>query len=227
MDKATDWKNFVALINAADENIDGSYKPRSETALALAFESLKQYQLIDVARAVHRLMRESPYKIKPADIVRVISGTPADRGAEAWMLFKQAIWHNGSFDSVAFGDPAIHWAILKMGGWERVAREYEQMDDRDLGFREKDFRQLYERGLIVASFDNAPGKERVPRYLWGECERNNRVNGFTLDHTPIYEVDKARKLDRRLHKSEVAALESTEAQCISPIAGKAAGRLTA
>lgn len=212
MDKATDWKKFVALINAADENVDSNYKPRSETALALAFEALRQYQLIDVARAIHRLMRESPYKIKPADIVRVIGGTPSDRSALAWQTFKRALFEHGSFDSVAFGDAAAHYAIMRMGGWERVAKELEILDDRELEFRSKTWRQIYERGLEVASFDDVPGREKVPRYLWGECERNNREGGWSLDATPIHEIGTGRTLDRQRHKDEIAALENPDSQ---------------
>lgn len=186
MDKR-DWKRFVAVIDAADENCG---KPRSKEAVALMFEVLKGFDIDDVARAVHRLMLESPYRITPADISRIIGGTASDKSALAWQIFKFAICAHGSFDSVVFPDAAYHWAIGRMGGWERVAREYEQLTDKELGFRERDFRQLYECGLKVASFDAVPGKEQVPRHLQGECERNNLEMGIEVDHlsAPIVDV---------------------------------------
>lgn len=196
MDKAADWKKFVALINAADENIDSNYKPRSETALAMAFEVLKQYPLTSVARAVYKLMAESPYKIKPADIVREICGTSEDRSAIAWQTFKKAIGRHGSFDSVIFPDAAYHYAIIKMGGWEQLAKEYEQLSDKELAFKEKTWRQIYETGLNVASFEPLEdGKVGVPRYLMGECERNNRSLRYEInDITPLYDVESGRRI---------------------------------
>lgn len=220
MDKG-DWKKFVAIVNAADENVG---KPRSKEAVAMMFEVLKDYDIADVARAVHRLMRSSPYCIKPSDVVREIDGTASDRSAEAWQLFKRALYDHGSFDSVAFPDPAYHWAILKMGGWEVTAREFEQYDDRELNFREKDFRQLYERGMAVASFEDVPGRQRVPRYLWGECERNNRECGYSLEFTPIYAVAEGRKIPRSEIESLTSGARAT-ARPISDIAAKAISRL--
>lgn len=216
-----DVQGFCKLIEGADKTMGA--KPRDKDALMLMFNALRQYSLVEISAAVCKLLLESPYIVKAADIARVIGGTPSDRSALAWQTFKRALFEHGSFDSVAFGDPAAHYTIIRMGGWERLAKELEILDDRELEFRSKTWRQIYERGLEVASFDDIPGRERVPRYLWGECERNNREGGWSLEATPIHEIGTGRRLDRE----RLAAIgESTETR--SPIQmGKAIRRLTA
>lgn len=58
-----------------------------------------------------------------------------------------------------------------------MSREYGELTDKELQFREKSWRQLYEVGLKCATWDN------VPPYFAGNFERNNREGGY-LDHIP-------------------------------------------
>ena len=54
---------------------------------------------------------------KPADIVRQLHGTHADRSLVAWGKVREAMGRVGGYESVAFDDPAIHSAIEDIGGW--------------------------------------------------------------------------------------------------------------
>jgi hypothetical protein len=172
MTKTEDWGKFCALVRAADETI--SARPRSEPAMALMFEALLAFDIADVARAVSHHVRKSPYPVKPSDVASFLEGSPEERSQAAWRTFLRAVGRYGYYDSVRFPDPAYHYAIQELGGWERLCEELHCLTDREAQFRAREFRQPYETGLRVASWDGAPGKVRVPQYLWGFFERDNR-----------------------------------------------------
>lgn len=129
MDEIRDWPEFLNVLKAADE-VAGC-KVRSEAALTLMFEALSQYSLDDIKRAVAAHIQTSPFAIKPADIVKYLSGSAEDRSVYAWRVFVQALGRYGYYDSVAFPDPAYHFAIIRLGGWEKVSQEYGQLSERE------------------------------------------------------------------------------------------------
>lgn len=59
---------------------------------------------------------------KPADIVRALDGTRADRSSLAWAKVLTAIQRVGAYATVAFDEPAIHNALQDLGGWPTVCR---------------------------------------------------------------------------------------------------------
>lgn len=177
MDKRRDWNAFCDLMRTADE-VAVNTKPRSEAALALMFGVLRRFGFDDVRDAVSRHVSESRFAVTPSDIVRLIDGSPDERSQAAWRLFLRAVERHGYYDSVRFPGPAYHYAIQQLGGWERLCGELSGLTDRELQFRAKDWRQLYETGERVASWDGEGGKARVPAYLRGFYERDCREKGL-------------------------------------------------
>ncbi|MGL4576992.1 MAG: DUF6475 domain-containing protein [Burkholderiaceae bacterium] len=57
---------------------------------------------------------------KPADLVRQLVGTHADRSLVAWGKVNEAMRAVGAYESVVFDDPTIHAAIEDIGGWPAV-----------------------------------------------------------------------------------------------------------
>jgi hypothetical protein len=167
-----DWKEFYGLILAADDMMRAG--PRGEAAISLMFSVLSDYGMADVRAAVGKHVKGSPYPVKPADIVSLIDGAPDERSLLAWETFLRAAERYGCYDSVRFPDPAYHYAIQHMGGWERLSEELHRMTDKEIQFRSRDWRRLYEAGLRIAAWGGERGKERVPEYLWGFFERDNR-----------------------------------------------------
>ena len=102
---------------------------------------------------------------KPADIVRALQGTHADRSLIAWGKVLDAIHRIGAYQSVEFEDKAIHCAITDMGGWPAVCRT--EIDA--LPFVQKRFCDAHR----VYSARGAPD---VPR-LAGEHEQTNAKIG--------------------------------------------------
>lgn len=106
---------------------------------------------------------------KPADIVRQLKGTAADRSLVAWGKVMDAIRRVGAYQSVAFDDGAIHAAIEDMGGWPAVCRS--QMDE--LPFMQKRFTDLHR---AYSARPDATWPARLP----GEHE----VTNATIGHAP-------------------------------------------
>jgi hypothetical protein len=103
---------------------------------------------------------------KPADIVRQLQGTHADRSLMAWGKVYEAIRTVGGYASVDFGDAATHQAIVDMGGWATLCRS--EIDE--LPFLQKRFCEAHR-------VYSQRGAENAPPALAGEHELLNRLQG--------------------------------------------------
>ncbi len=160
-----EFKEFCAVMAAAAETLN---QPKlTMLGHRTAFAVLQEYPLEAVKAAIHRHLRESPFMPKPADVVRYVEGTADDRGAMAWGHVVRAIRQHGHYESVRFDDPAIHYAIDRMGGWRKLCGMLED----ELPFREKDFREHYRRGEQATWRD-------VPSRFVGEIELHNTQQGW-------------------------------------------------
>jgi hypothetical protein len=117
---------------------------------------------------------------KPADIVRQLQGTHADRSLVAWGKVLEAMRRVGAYQSVAFDDPAIHAAIMDMGGWPTVCRS--EIDD--LPFLQKRFCDLH-RVFAQRASGGYLG------HLAGEYEAINGLKGSRVE-PPVLVGDEKR-----------------------------------
>jgi len=161
-----DFKKFMALLALVADTYS---QPRlSEDAVKLYFKVLSDYSLDEVSQAIMEHIKQSPYMPKPADIIRIIEGTAEDRASEAWYHVLKAIQQYGYYESVQFDNPAIHYAIERMGGWQKLC----QLTEEELPFRERDFIKHYVRGERMATWD------KVPLRFMGKHEQDNVFNGW-------------------------------------------------
>lgn len=87
--------------------------------------ALAGYSIEQVAKAFDEHAADpkaGSFMPKPADLIRLLAGTHEDRALLAWGKVLAAIERVGSWQSVAFDDPAIHAAIVDLGGWQQVCR---------------------------------------------------------------------------------------------------------
>ena len=194
MDKQRDWKAFCGLIKAADEMTTG--KSRSAAALSLMFDVLARYGLEEVKDAVRACIEKNKFLVTPADIVRHIDGDPHEKSAAAWRLFLRAFERYCYFDSVRFPEPAFHYVIEQYGGWVKLCEEWRYLTSKELEFREKDWRTLFEVGSRVASWDERPGKIKVFPYQVGFFEINNRAGGYDAFIPDVYDVSTGTMIPR-------------------------------
>ncbi len=191
-----DWKPFCALMEATAESLGA--KPRSEAGLLIIFEALRPYPFEAVRAAVgkHLVSAEGKFFPTAAHIVQQIRGTEAERAELAWRRVVSAVSRRGCYDSVRFPEPAYHFAIRELGGWERLVSMVDAMTDREIEFFGQKFAKLYAAGERCASWTPTAGRECVPAYFQGSFERENRARGF-LDAIPApVDALTGEKLDR-------------------------------
>lgn len=139
-------------------------------ALTVWWQACQPFELEQVAKALtaHAMDPErGRFPPMPADLARVLQGTRTDRSLMAWAKVMDAIRAAGAWRSVAFDDPAIHAAIVDIGGWVAVCTG--QADDLP---------HLQRRFCDSHKAYTARGEFEFPPLLDGEFDAENRLNGF-------------------------------------------------
>jgi len=147
-------------------------KPLSSLLVEIYWQTLRDFEWEDVQRAFKAHARNpdcGQYFPKPADVVRFIEGSGETKALEAWSKVEDAIYHVGSYQSLAFDDAIIHAVLEDMGGWVKLC----MVSLEELPFRSHEFQKRY-RGFV-----DKPLK-RYPQYLWGIAECENAKNGYPL-----------------------------------------------
>ena len=157
-DEILDFVNDLTIMPG------GKDLSRMKTAL---FTSLSQYPLDVVAKALNAHCRSEKFFPTLADIIRQIEGTPDERAALAWALVMKAKRKYKLRKAIRFPVPAIHFAIEKMGGWEKI---FWSVDDSNESFKGAEFQKFFKIGERCASWDFEPGKIKVCSYFPSEEE---------------------------------------------------------
>lgn len=162
------------------------------------FASLSQYPLDVVAEALNAHCKNEKFFPVLADIVRQIEGTPEERAALAWALVMKAKRKYKLRKSIKFPLPAIHFAIEKMGGWEKI---YWSVDDMNEGFKAAEFQRFFKIGERCASWKDEQGKIKVCPYFPSEEE--------------VYALRKGRKIKREIFDVETDKLITENIKSLS------------
>jgi hypothetical protein len=161
-----DFKRFSQCLAACAELYS---KTLSEGAITLWWQVLERYEIEQVERAFRHCI-ECPdggqWMPKPADLVKRLDGSAADRSLIAWGKVLDAMQRVGRYQSVAFDDGAIHAAIEDMGGWPNVCAS----KVADLPFLQRRFTSAH------AAYSARP-EFPYPAMLPGEHEMANRTLG--------------------------------------------------
>lgn len=122
-------------------------KEVSGFALDVWWTALKIYDLAAIKDAFNRHLMNpdsGQFLPRPADIVRMLSGSTQDAALRAWATVDKTVRAVGTWEDVMFvDDPLIHRVLTEMGGWSvlgaktdaewpHVAREFE---NRYRGYR--------------------------------------------------------------------------------------------
>lgn len=178
----TDREEFAVLLTQALGFWGHTLSP---FALSVWWQACQGCDLEQVRRALsaHALDPDrGAFAPKPADIVRVLRGTVADRSLIAWGKVLDAMQRVGAYRSVVFDDGAIHAAVSDMGGWPAICRG--NVDD--LPFTQKRFCDLHR------AYSLRPDAA-YPARLIGEHEERNRLTGHEIrPPTLIGDAERAR-----------------------------------
>lgn len=184
--RKSDWPKFVKLIEGADQVTAG--QERTEEGLSFMFTALSDYPYETIFRAVMSCAKKSRFHPQLAEIIQEIDGDISDKSLIAWRIFLRAMERHGFWGSVRFPDPAYHYAIDMMGGWMRICESWHTLTDKELEFRGKEWRKLYEAGLSRASWDGKGGTVMIPSYFPGYHEWNNKAAGYLEFVPPVIEI---------------------------------------
>lgn len=157
-----DFEAFQALLADAL-----AFWRQDVTAFTLGvwWEACRRFELEQVRKALtaHAMDPErGQFPPKPADLVRQLQGTHTDRALLAWGKVFETMQSTGAYQSVDFGDPIAHAAIVDLGGWVSLCR----IDLNDLPFVQKRFCDAYR-------LYSSRGKPDAPLRLAGESELTN------------------------------------------------------
>ena len=145
-----DFTEFSSLMELASQvTAMPNGKNVKEVTNAL-FIFLKKYPFEVVKCAVMNHCRENKFFPMLADIVNQIEGTAEERAAMAWSLILKAKKKYRLVKSIRFPNPAIHFAIERMGGWEHL---YTYLIDEEEDFKAKIFATYYRIGEKIATWD--------------------------------------------------------------------------
>lgn len=159
-----DFKQFRELL-------DGVYdfygRTPSNFHRDIWWKAMSTYDYAAVNDAMNRHLMNpdtGQFLPKPADIVKMISGTTTDSSLVAWTKVEEAIRKVGPWESIVFDDPLINRVVHDMGGWIKIC----EITDDELPFLRNQFSNRY-RGY--ASRSEVPA---YPRALTGIAEHQNR-----------------------------------------------------
>ena len=188
-----DYQEFTALMELVSQvTAIPNGKNAKEITNAL-FTFLSEYPFDVVKCAVINHCMENKFFPMLADIVRQIQGTVEERAAMAWALVLKAKKKYRLRKSISFSNPATHFAIEKMGGWEHL---YTYLIDEAEDFKAKTFETYYRIGEKVATWQN------VKAYFIGEDEKYLKEHN-RLKKREVYNVE----TDMLVPESDLPALQ--------------------
>ena len=204
-----DFGAFAQMWGLAWEQCGRTPAPE---AIQLAFEALRDQSLDVVRKALIAHMRDpkaGQYPPKVADVMRHITGGHTEdrqaRAELAWRRVMDALGSVGTYDSAAFDDPAIHYAIeIAFGGWERAGLTMED----EMPFRRQDF--------IRAYLAWKPGMP-YPGRLVGRHEREQAVGDSRFAVRYLGDERKAREVEAGGAAGGIGALNQSLGRALDRI----------
>lgn len=185
-----DFKRFGLALSAVAE-LHG--KSISEGAMTLWWQALERFEIEQVEAALRRCVEDpdgGQFMPKPADLIKRLDGTATDRSLIAWGKVLDAMQRVGAYASVAFDDPAIHAAIVDIGGWTQTCRG----EVSELPFLQRRFCDAHKAYSARGAFD-------YPARLVGVHEADNALKGHATQ--PPVLIGDAAKAQRVLQSGVV------------------------
>ena len=145
-----DFTEFSSLMELASQVTAMPNGKNAKEVTSALFTFLARYPFDVVKCAVMNHCRENKFFPMLADIVRQIEGTAEERAAMAWSLVLKAKKKYRLMKSIRFPNPATHFAIERMGGWEHL---YTYLIDEAEDFKAKIFTTYYLVGEKIATWD--------------------------------------------------------------------------
>lgn len=167
----TDRERFMRALLTVGEVFGEtlSSEPRNEAY----FRILSDYDIAEVEAMMFAAMRTCKFFPKPAELIELLDGSPADRAEEAWRVLEATFVEIGQYESVTFADPAVTQAVVGVwGGWIEANDDYHDLDEPAWLAKRKEFLSAYRAA------DRRRATLHANRILPGRHEAGNRARGF-------------------------------------------------
>lgn len=186
-------------------------KQPSKMVIQLYWNVLDRFTIAQVEHGLKAHLNDpdqGKFQPKPADIIRHIEGTKADRKTLAEVAWRKVLENVNRYDSVVFDDPAIHYALqIAFGDWLTVC---------DFDKDQFDCQQMY-RSFITA-YSNYNGQPHKPR-MTGIFEQEQAKGESKFSITYVGDKQKALEVEaggrignmNNLSAVKIKAIESVEA----------------
>lgn len=209
LDEKQKFKALIASVYELYRKLD----MLTPTTMTLWFNALEGYALPVISAALSQHARNPDTGMfipLPADVVKLIEGGSEDVGLIAWGKVDRAVRSIGPWRTVIFDDPLIHYAIVQLGGWQKVCA----FTDEDWKFQRQPFVTLYKGArqrqiefpaklLGIAEATNGEKHREAPYLIGDEAKcRHVLATGAAL---PALEMRPARDLIPRLPNTEARA----------------------
>lgn len=145
---------------------------------------LERYDQEEISKAFSLYLAEESRFPTPADIVSRISGDAEGKALDALIRVEKAQAAHGSYLTVIFDDPIIHFVIDELGGWIKSCR----LTEYEFTWWKKDFRERYKHHLKYSG-----DLKNVPPLLGIFDEKN--LPGGHPGQTPVLLGDKDKCLE--------------------------------
>lgn len=214
--KINEKQQFIEVLT----NVFSTYgKSISEGTTQIWWSAMERYEMTDVMQAFAKHVQNpdnGQFFPKPADLIRIIDGSSDEKALAAWSKVDTAIRRVGPYETVAFDDPVIHFALADMGGWMALCEKRED----ELPFVCNEFVKRY-RGFVrkAGQAGNAPrllgifdtqnaGKGLPPSEptLIGDREKAGQVHKNSTENNRV-QISHLSQIDRptlRIVKKEAA-----------------------
>lgn len=178
--KQDDYQKFVNCLIGCAEIAD---KQLSKQAILIYWQALKHLEIAVVVDAFNRHIVNpdfGQFMPKPADIIKLTSGSILDSAMMAWSVVLKSIKSIGRYESIVFDDQATMSVIMEMGGWIELCK----VEDNELPFRASEFQKRYKSYKTM-------GRSDTPNKLIGVSEATNQTNGKAIQ-LPVLVGDKCK-----------------------------------
>jgi hypothetical protein len=171
-------KQLAPLVTAMAENFGFKLTAVTLNTYAMGLEDI---DIVDVARAIKRAIRELRFMPKVVEL-REMCGvlSPAARAIKAWKILGDAVAIHGYYKTVHFDDAILNAAIRNLGGWMFVCDEAAKpLEQWEVWFRKK-FEQVY--ASLVQSGVGIEEAKPLPGYF-------DATNGIEHKRQKIIEIE--------------------------------------
>jgi hypothetical protein len=159
-----DFEAFAGFMAVLEEVFGKDLNPQ---LVEIYFRALANWPIERIAAAVDEAVRTLKFFPKPAKLIELIEGSPADRAERAWQQFWLALILGGTYRSLYCEDGTLAETIRRLYGSWADAWNIPRPESDPPGH------QIHHKNFVSTYRDLARQRQRWEPYLIGKFEAEN------------------------------------------------------